>query len=271
MLKSIILLLAIATYHDYEIWKMNVKSAFLNGNLQEEVYMTQSNGFTSKEHANKLDSESLYKAWRDTRICLGVALIVVYLSGFRGAIKVNFIDEVYDLLEEMAFNNCQWPFKRAIPRRVAGVHELDAINALTTQGSSLAPNLNFPHGFPPQVRALMLEKKTSVEELLMQFMNGKEVEGSSMQSDSLDKLVENDIVVENSMEEAQPENAQINPLQAPPSSLNVFRSKNLTKSCYRMDVVDKGQGKSIPPHGIKQAPTFESEPPFIDLDFEVGQ
>ena len=39
MLKSIWILLAIATYYDYKIWQMDVKTAFLNGNLEEEVYM----------------------------------------------------------------------------------------------------------------------------------------------------------------------------------------------------------------------------------------
>ena len=34
MLKSIWILLAIAAYHDYEVWQMDVKTAFLNGNLR---------------------------------------------------------------------------------------------------------------------------------------------------------------------------------------------------------------------------------------------
>src|ERR1041384_2692058 len=37
MLKSIRILLAIAAYHDYEIWQMDVKNAFLNGNIEEEL------------------------------------------------------------------------------------------------------------------------------------------------------------------------------------------------------------------------------------------
>ncbi|KAL0462539.1 UNVERIFIED_CONTAM: Retrovirus-related Pol polyprotein from transposon TNT 1-94 [Sesamum latifolium] len=45
MLKSIRILLAIASYFDYEIWQMDVKTAFLNGYLEEEVYMTQPEGF----------------------------------------------------------------------------------------------------------------------------------------------------------------------------------------------------------------------------------
>ena len=47
MLKSIRIPLVVATHYDYEIWKMDVKTVFLNGNLTEEVYMTQPKGFIS--------------------------------------------------------------------------------------------------------------------------------------------------------------------------------------------------------------------------------
>ena len=35
MLKSVRIMLAIATFYDYEIWQMDVKTAFLNGFLKE--------------------------------------------------------------------------------------------------------------------------------------------------------------------------------------------------------------------------------------------
>ena len=44
MLKSNRILLSIATHYDYEIWQMDVKIAFLNGNLDEEIYMMQPKG-----------------------------------------------------------------------------------------------------------------------------------------------------------------------------------------------------------------------------------
>ncbi|KAK8662904.1 hypothetical protein V6N13_024790 [Hibiscus sabdariffa] len=53
MFKSIRILLAIAAFHDYEIWQMNVKTAFLNGKLEEDVYMTQLEGFVTPENAGK--------------------------------------------------------------------------------------------------------------------------------------------------------------------------------------------------------------------------
>ena len=49
MLKSIKILLAIAVCYDYEKWKMDVKTNFLNGNLKEDMYMTQLEAFTSKD------------------------------------------------------------------------------------------------------------------------------------------------------------------------------------------------------------------------------
>src|SRR3954468_4494164 len=45
MLKSVRIMLAIAAYFGYEIWQMDVKTAFLNGNIEEELYMIQPKGF----------------------------------------------------------------------------------------------------------------------------------------------------------------------------------------------------------------------------------
>nr|GEZ64602.1 putative retrotransposon Ty1-copia subclass protein [Tanacetum cinerariifolium] len=40
-IRAIRILIAIAAYYDYEIWQMDVKIAFLNGFLEEEIYMEQ--------------------------------------------------------------------------------------------------------------------------------------------------------------------------------------------------------------------------------------
>ena len=47
-------MLAIVAYHDYEIWQMGFKTAFLNGHLQEEVYLIQPESFESKVKAKKV-------------------------------------------------------------------------------------------------------------------------------------------------------------------------------------------------------------------------
>ena len=54
MIKFIWILLAIAAYHDYEIWQMDVKMTFLNGYLEEDLYMTQPEGFMPKSEKTKV-------------------------------------------------------------------------------------------------------------------------------------------------------------------------------------------------------------------------
>jgi hypothetical protein len=51
-LESIRILLAYATYHGFKLYQMDVKCAFLNGPLNEEVYVEQSPGFEDSEYPN---------------------------------------------------------------------------------------------------------------------------------------------------------------------------------------------------------------------------
>ncbi|GJX52981.1 retrovirus-related pol polyprotein from transposon TNT 1-94, partial [Tanacetum coccineum] len=73
-LEAIRIFLAFATYMNFTIYQMDVKSAFLNENLKEEVYVKQPPGFKSSEfpnHVCKLD-KALYglkqspRAWYET-------------------------------------------------------------------------------------------------------------------------------------------------------------------------------------------------------------
>ena len=54
MLKSDRIMLAIAAFYNYKIWQMDVKTAFLNGFLKEELYMMQPEGFVDPKGANKV-------------------------------------------------------------------------------------------------------------------------------------------------------------------------------------------------------------------------
>ncbi|GJW04263.1 retrotransposon protein, putative, ty1-copia subclass [Tanacetum coccineum] len=51
--RAIRILLAIAAFYDYEIWQMDIKTAFLNGHLSEDVYMVQPEGFVDLKHLTK--------------------------------------------------------------------------------------------------------------------------------------------------------------------------------------------------------------------------
>jgi hypothetical protein len=84
-LESIRILLAYATYHGFKFYQMDVKSAFLNGPIKEEVYVEQPPGFEDSEYPNHVYklSKALYglkqapRAWYE---CLRDFLIT---SGFK--------------------------------------------------------------------------------------------------------------------------------------------------------------------------------------------
>jgi hypothetical protein len=84
-LESILILLAYATYHCFKLYQMDVKSAFLNGPIKEEVYVEQPPGFEDSEYPNHVYklSKALYglkqapRAWYE---CLRDFLIT---NGFK--------------------------------------------------------------------------------------------------------------------------------------------------------------------------------------------
>ncbi|KAK1692797.1 hypothetical protein QYE76_009494 [Lolium multiflorum] len=74
-LESIRILLAYASHHNFKLQQMDVKSAFLNGPLHEEVYVKQPPGFEDlnfPNHVYKLD-KALYGLKQAPRACLKCA------------------------------------------------------------------------------------------------------------------------------------------------------------------------------------------------------
>ena len=47
-------LLVLANAHDFEIYQMDVKTAFLNGSLDCEIYMSQPEGFVDHDRPNQV-------------------------------------------------------------------------------------------------------------------------------------------------------------------------------------------------------------------------
>lgn len=61
-LEAIRLLIVFATYKEFTLYQVDVKSAFLNGYVKEEVYVKQPPGFENfefRDHVYKLD-KALY-------------------------------------------------------------------------------------------------------------------------------------------------------------------------------------------------------------------
>jgi hypothetical protein len=84
-LESIRILLAYATYHGFKLYQIDVKSAFFNGPIKEEVYVEQPPDFEDSEYPNHVYklSKALYglkqapRAWYE---CLRDFLIA---NGFK--------------------------------------------------------------------------------------------------------------------------------------------------------------------------------------------
>ena len=105
-------MLAIAAYYDYEIWQMDVKTAFLNGFLKEELHMMQPEGFVDPKNANKVCKlqRSIYglvQASRNWNICFdemikafgfmqtyGEACVYKKVSGSSVAFLILYVDDV---------------------------------------------------------------------------------------------------------------------------------------------------------------------------------
>ncbi|GKA63330.1 retrotransposon protein, putative, ty1-copia subclass, partial [Tanacetum coccineum] len=58
-IRAIRILISIAAYYDYEIWQMDVKTAFLNGYLDEYIYMVQPKGFVDPNHPRKASGSNV--------------------------------------------------------------------------------------------------------------------------------------------------------------------------------------------------------------------
>jgi hypothetical protein len=107
-LESIRILLAYATYHGFKLYQMDVKSAFLNGPIKEEVYVEQPLGFKDSEypsHVYKLSKalnglkqapRAWYECLRDFLLSNGFKVSKAYPTLFTKTIdKDLFICQIY--------------------------------------------------------------------------------------------------------------------------------------------------------------------------------
>ena len=140
MLKSIRIMLAIATF--YEIWQIDVKTAFLNGYLKEEVYMMQPEGFVDPKGANKVCKlqRSIYglvqasRSWNirfDSMIkaygfiqTFGEACIYKKVSGSSVAFMILYVDDILLIENDTEFlNSIKGYFNRDRSRRLIGLSQ----------------------------------------------------------------------------------------------------------------------------------------------------
>ena len=106
------IIMALVAHYDLELHQMDVKTAFLNGNLEEEVYMDQPEGFSVKEKEDmvcklkrsiyglKQASRQWYLKFNDTITSFGFKenivdrCIYLKISGSKFIFLVLYVDDV---------------------------------------------------------------------------------------------------------------------------------------------------------------------------------
>ncbi|GJY59233.1 retrotransposon protein, putative, ty1-copia subclass [Tanacetum coccineum] len=58
-IRAIRILISIEAFYDYKIWQMDVKTVFLNGYLDEDIYMVQPEGFGDPKHPRKASGSNV--------------------------------------------------------------------------------------------------------------------------------------------------------------------------------------------------------------------
>nr|GEV89831.1 retrovirus-related Pol polyprotein from transposon TNT 1-94 [Tanacetum cinerariifolium] len=112
-IEAIRLFLAYAAYKDFIVFQMDVKTAFLNGILEEEVYVGQPSVFVSKQypdHVYALD-KALYGLKQEPRAWYDVLSHFLIESGlqvnqFSNGIFINQSKYIFDILKRFGMENC---------------------------------------------------------------------------------------------------------------------------------------------------------------------
>ncbi|KAK1679548.1 hypothetical protein QYE76_040396 [Lolium multiflorum] len=92
-LKSVRILLAIAAFFDYEIWQMDVKTAFLNGDIEEELYMRSIYGLKQASRSWNRRFDKVIKDFGFIQ-CHGEACIYKKVSGSSVAFLILYVDDI---------------------------------------------------------------------------------------------------------------------------------------------------------------------------------
>nr|GFD13509.1 putative ribonuclease H-like domain-containing protein [Tanacetum cinerariifolium] len=78
-IEAIRIFLAFASYMGFIVYQMDMKSAFLYGTIDEEVYVTQPLGFVDPKFPNKVYKvvKALYRLHQAPRACVKTACIPI--------------------------------------------------------------------------------------------------------------------------------------------------------------------------------------------------
>ncbi|GJY03952.1 integrase [Tanacetum coccineum] len=122
-IRAIRILIAIAAYYDYEIWQMDVKTAFLNRHLTEEVYMEQPEGEATYILGIKIYID---RSWRLIGLCQS-AYIEKILKRFH---MENSKRGIIPMQEKLRLSKSQGATTPAELKRVQNVPYASAVGSI---------------------------------------------------------------------------------------------------------------------------------------------
>jgi hypothetical protein len=141
-LESIRMLLSYATHHDFKLYQMDVKSAFLNGPIREHVYMEQLSDFESERYPNhvyklhkvlhglKQAPRAWYECIRDFLIENGFRIVKADSTLFtRKMGKKLFVCQIY--IDDIIFGSTNESFCDEFSKIMIDMFEMFMMRVLT--------------------------------------------------------------------------------------------------------------------------------------------
>ncbi|GJX52502.1 zinc finger, CCHC-type containing protein [Tanacetum coccineum] len=106
--KTIRLLIAMTSIHNLVIHQMDVKTAFLNGELEEEVYMNQPQGFIMPGNENKVDQTKEFLSSRFPMKDMGEADVImgIRIKHESNGIAISWSYYIENVLKKFNYFNC---------------------------------------------------------------------------------------------------------------------------------------------------------------------
>ncbi|GKB73967.1 retrotransposon protein, putative, ty1-copia subclass, partial [Tanacetum coccineum] len=149
-IKAIRILIVMAAFYDYNIWQMDVKTAFLNGRLNKDVYMVQPGGFMNAKHPKQVCKlqRSIYGLKQASRRN-NIPMQQDVKSWLGKCFAMNDLCEATYILESRSIkidqgdlSKTQGPYTPAEVKRMKGVPYASAVDMFLVYGGNSSTELS---------------------------------------------------------------------------------------------------------------------------------
>nr|GEY96788.1 retrotransposon protein, putative, Ty1-copia subclass [Tanacetum cinerariifolium] len=183
-IRAIRILIAIAVYYDYEIWQMDVKTAFLNGHLSEEVYMEQPEdvkSYLGRSFAIKDLGDAAYilriKIYRDrSKRLIGLCQCAYIEKIFKRYYMENSKREMIPMQEKLKLSKSQGASTPAEKQRMQNIPYASAIGSIMYAVRCTRPDVAFAQNMTSRFQQNPgKEHWTAVKNILKYLRNTKDM------------------------------------------------------------------------------------------------